>query len=354
MLSNREGRRERAKEGAAGDTRDHRVSESKDWQGERREVVCSPRFMARDSEIGSTAGFRDTSHRTDPIDHCSSEFYVIDDHNELLLVRDWSNLPTDVLVLIFSRLDVRDRCRAASVCQGWRCASLDPACWRQADLMSIVDSEHAEEVARGIILRSRGQVRCLSLPEFSDSTLECIGKHCPLLEKVKLCSLWRRWRLGSCDASIESFQLFVEGCPQLRSLDLGLGEYELLDFVKILVSGFPNLVSLHLYAFEIDSDVVRLIVEHLPRLQTLAFQGADLMDEDLSLIAHGLRSLRYLYLGHDDNLPHRAIEKMRSARPDITISTGGFIPDSYQPITMMGGESIVHTMDLSTHYQCTN
>ncbi|GBG75403.1 hypothetical protein CBR_g20033 [Chara braunii] len=260
------------------------------------------------------------------------------------LLPDWSSLQTDVLAVVLSFLPVRERFRAGSVCQKWRRASLDPGCWTEADLMD-VQTKISGKVTRAVIVRSRGQLRSLSIRFCSDQLLEFIGAQCPLLEKVKIDEV----KEGDLtllnklfEPSIDSIQRFVQGCRRIRSLHLFFliwverSREEFTEMVRVLISGFPNLVSLYLdvsavrctevqmvvrcEVLKIDIDDIRFIIEHLPNLECLVLKRAQVTDAVLDVIGRGMPNLRSLSLLYCGYLTRGGLRALQAARKDLHVT----------------------------------
>ncbi|GBG73195.1 hypothetical protein CBR_g12913 [Chara braunii] len=258
-----------------------------------------------------------------------------------------------MVAVIFSFLPVRDRFRSGSVCRKWRQAYLHPACWRQADLSDVGKEMDCEKIAMAVILLSRGQLRSLSLRYCNDSLFELIGKHCPLLEQIRIAKSHLLRGVYSPDPpSISVIKAFVDGCPRLRSLDLKIDlrveKKQLSEFVRTLVSGFRDLVALHLdvesvvfvgegqgqgqglpqvlcsYLY-IDVADIRLIVANLPNLEVLGLRRAVVTDAGLELIGKGLPRLRCLTLHGCFPLTWQAVNALMSARRDIRVAAEGSI-----------------------------
>ncbi|GBG75404.1 hypothetical protein CBR_g20034 [Chara braunii] len=234
-----------------------------------------------------------------------------------------------------------------SVCQKWWRASLDPGCWREADLMD-VKAKISVRAPRAVIGRSRGQLRSLSIRFCNDWLLEDIGKHCPLLEKVKIDEVEEgdlTFLNKSFSPSIDSIKLFVQGCRQLRSLNIFFVVWvvhcreEFTEMVRVLISGFPNLVSLYLdvsavrctevgtvvssEVLKIDIDDIRFIIEHLPNLECLVLKRAQVTDTVLDVIGRGMPNLRSLSLLYCGYLTGEGLRALQAARKDLHVTMKG-------------------------------
>ncbi|XP_010244531.1 PREDICTED: F-box protein SKIP19 [Nelumbo nucifera] len=213
-------------------------------------------------------------------------------------VRNWLDLPGDVLSLVFSKLGVFDVLfNVQNVCSSWRKFCKEPLVWLAIDLRypwPDMDID-LEKVARHAIDRSCGQLvefsvdyictdellryiterscplRCLRLMSchrvtddglievvnglplleeldlsycctFSNKVLEVIGCSCPHLKTFKLNS--RRFRNSDVEWDEEAFT--IAGCmPELRNLQL-LGNQLTDDGLRAILDGCPHLESLDL------------------------------------------------------------------------------------------------------------
>ncbi|KAL6853849.1 hypothetical protein ACP4OV_019878 [Aristida adscensionis] len=164
--------------------------------------------------------------------------------------RDFSALPPDVLLAIFSRVPQADVLRAAGlVCASWRrTAVAEPVLWRHIDLTgdeNSIDGEKDETagwqtMARAAVDRSAGQ--CESFRGRADvdvlaylaarspslrsihvtnwfsmspaSFVEEVIKKLPLLERLVL-------ECGYFSESSEVMRAFLDHCPRLEVLDAG-------------------------------------------------------------------------------------------------------------------------------------
>ncbi|XP_014257263.1 F-box/LRR-repeat protein 14 [Cimex lectularius] len=172
-----------------------------------------------------------------------------------------SYLYPEILALIFSYLEVRDKGRAAQVCTAWRDASYHKSVWRGVEaklhLRRANPSLFASLVKRGI-------------------------------RKVQVLSLRR------------SLRDVVQGIPNLESLNLS-GCYNLTDIAlahAFVVDLPPDLTKLDLSLCKQVTDIsLGRIAEYLKNLEVLELGGCgNVTDTGLLLIAWGLKNLKRLNL----------------------------------------------------------
>ncbi|KAI3917284.1 hypothetical protein MKX01_000061 [Papaver californicum] len=146
-------------------------------------------------------------------------------------VRNWVELPPDVLSHIFLKLGVIDILfRAQSVCSMWRKVSKEPLLFRSIDMwnrwdLEVVDRscgklveysmEHfgSDELLAYIADKS-GSLRCLRLVScyrVSDDALINVAKKAVMLEELAICQ---------CSFSEDMLKTVGKACPQLNSFRL--------------------------------------------------------------------------------------------------------------------------------------
>lgn len=170
-----------------------------------------------------------------------------------------SCLYPEILALIFSYLDVRDKGRAAQVCCSWREASYNKSVWRGVEAK--LHLRRANPALFGSLVR-RG------------------------IRRVQVLSLKR------------SLRDVVQGIPNLVSLNLR-GCYNVTDFA-LTQAFFPELTSIT----KLDLSLCKQITDnclgriaHLKNLEVLDLGGCcNVTNTGLMLIACGLGSLRWLNL----------------------------------------------------------
>jgi F-box/leucine-rich repeat protein 14 len=171
-----------------------------------------------------------------------------------------SNLYPEVLALIFSYLNVRDKGRAAQVCVSWRDAAYHKSVWRGVE--------------------AKLHLRKANPPLFTS-----LGRRG--IKRVQVLSMRR------------SLRDVVHGVPNVERLNLS-GCYNVTDIglAHAFASPLPTLTQLDLSLCKqvTDSSLGR-IAQHLRNLETLELGGCcHVTNTGLLLIAWGLRKLRRLNL----------------------------------------------------------
>ncbi|KAJ8680894.1 hypothetical protein QAD02_016681 [Eretmocerus hayati] len=184
-----------------------------------------------------------------------------------------SSLYPEILALIFSNLDVRDRGRAAQVCVAWREASYHRSAWR------------------GVEAR-------LHLRKHSSAVFQCLERRG--IRRVQVLSLTMRRGLGDVFRGVSKLQsLNLSGCYNMS--DNGLN--------AALSQAFPALTELNLSLCKNITDASLGKIAHcLKNLETLHLGGCgNVSNTGLQLIAWGLRKLRRLDLRSCWNISDQGI-----------------------------------------------
>ncbi|XP_012090498.2 protein ARABIDILLO 1 isoform X2 [Jatropha curcas] len=202
---------------------------------------------------------------------------------------DWTTLPDDTAIQLFSYLNYRDRASLSSTCRTFRSLGSSPCLWDSLDLRSHkFDIEAAEslksrsknirklrfrgaESADAIISLQARELREISgdfCRDITDATISIIAARHEMLESLKLGS-------NACERiSSDAIKAIALCCPLLRRLQL---------------SGVR----------EVSKDAINSLARHCRNLLDVAFMESDAVDE----VALGnLASVRFLSVAGTRNL----------------------------------------------------
>ncbi|XP_043699012.1 F-box protein SKIP19-like [Telopea speciosissima] len=239
-------------------------------------------------------------------------------------VRNWLELPQDVLSLIFMKLGpVEVLVRAQSVCSSWRKVSKEPQLWRLIyfrDPWDFAESEvDFEKVARHAVDRSCGQLIEFSVGHFGTDEvlkyitdrsypLRCLGlAHCifvtenGMIEAVKKLPLLEELDLSYCHFSKKVLEALGQFCPRLKSLKLkrhsrfGCLYKDYDEEALVIAENMPELRYLNLYGNKLTDDGLRAILDGCPHLETLDLRrcfSVDLEGDLQSRCADRIKSLK--------------------------------------------------------------
>ena len=166
---------------------------------------------------------------------------VFNENDEAMINR---KLPKELLLRIFSHLDVVSLCRCAQVSKAWNVLALDGSNWQKVDLFEFqIDIEGI--VVENIARRCGGFLRKLSLKgcqAVGDSALATFSQYCNNIELLNLkyckkisdrtsqslsmhCHKLQYLDVSSCSAVTDiSLHALSQGCPNL----IHLGKFQLL------------------------------------------------------------------------------------------------------------------------------
>jgi len=162
---------------------------------------------------------------------------VFADQEEALINK---KLPKELLLRVFSYLDVVSLCRSAQVSRAWNLLALDGSNWQKVDLFEFqVDVEGI--VVENLAKRCGGFLKSLSLngcQAVGDSALSIFAKNCPNIENLNL---------GSCSRlSDHTSQSLARHCRKLRMLDISSCNNMTDNSLRAIGRGCPMLMSVNL------------------------------------------------------------------------------------------------------------
>eukprot|EP01018_Ginkgo_biloba_P023221 Gb_22628 [translate_table: standard] len=202
---------------------------------------------------------------------------------------DWSSLPDDTVVALFSLLNYRDRASLASVCRTWRFLGALSCLWTSLDIRAHnLDSTTASSLAKRCSklrsLRFRGANAANVVINLGAKELRDINADgCRDLTDASLSMLAARHQ------ALESLQLGPDFCDKITS-----------DAIRVVALCCPKLKRLRLSGLrDVDGVAVGALVEHCPDLTELGF--LDCMNVDESALGNAV-SLRFLSVAGSRNI----------------------------------------------------
>ncbi|KAI3873941.1 hypothetical protein MKW98_001590 [Papaver atlanticum] len=216
-------------------------------------------------------------------------------------VRNWLELPLDVLSLIFLKLGVIDILfRAQSVCSVWRNFSKEPLLFRSIDMRNGWNSfDHQdydiEKILREALDRSSGQLVAFSMADFcNDESLAYIADRSGELRCLRLVTCYE----VNCDAlinlaktsvmleeleichcsftgdKIDMLKTIGSVCPQIKLFRLNCpffkcSDIECDDEALAIAESMPELRHLHLFGNQVTNVGLREILDGCPHVESL-------------------------------------------------------------------------------------
>ncbi|KAF2303563.1 hypothetical protein GH714_019187 [Hevea brasiliensis] len=188
------------------------------------------------------------------------------DSNEAV---DWTSLPDDTVIQVFSCLSYRDRASLSSTCRTWRALGVSPCLWTSLDLRAHkCDVAMAASLASRCVslqkLRFRGAESADAIIHLQGRTLrEISGDYCRKITDATLSVIVARHEL------LESLQLGPDFCERISS-----------DAIKAIAFCCPKLRKLRLSGVrDVSADAINALAKHCPNLIDIGFLDCLNVDE---------------------------------------------------------------------------
>jgi len=267
------------------------------------------------------------------------------------------DIPVEALIDIFSRLDLEERWKSASlVCKGWFKAFKDPSFWQVVDFekyfarkretaswWSTEFEKKMDKMAKIAVDYSCGDLRELHVRHCSDEAVTYLAQRCANLQclSIKACQ-------SVTDASICQIAL---GCPRIEELDISycyniscaaLGKIGLscknLTIVKrnMLNSLDPSehkdvVPTEYIRAAPLSGDEeATSFAKFMPNLKHLEMQFSKLSPKGLRVLVNGCLNLEHLDLFGCSNLTSRALDHAseNAKNLNVLVKPNFFVPRS--------------------------
>ncbi|XP_077243627.1 F-box protein SKIP19-like isoform X3 [Tasmannia lanceolata] len=202
-------------------------------------------------------------------------------------VRNWAELPLDILSLIFKKLgSIEVLFTAQAVCSSWMRFSYEPQVWHCIEMLNngyVYDLEYdLEKMARSAVDRSRGQLVEFSVEYFgTDQLLQYVADRAGpfkclrlvscyhitdegLIEAAKKFPLLEELEISYCSFSEGALEAVGQLCPQLKCLKLncrGCKGIECDEEALAIAKGMPKLCHLQLFGNHLTNDGLQAILD---------------------------------------------------------------------------------------------
>uniref|UniRef100_A0A3Q3IXZ3 F-box domain-containing protein n=1 Tax=Monopterus albus TaxID=43700 RepID=A0A3Q3IXZ3_MONAL len=219
-------------------------------------------------------------------------------------------LPKELLLRIFSFLDVVTLCRCAQVSRViWNVLALDGSNWQRIDLFDFqrdIEGRVVENISKrcGGFLRKLSLRGCLGV---GDSALRTFSQNCRNIELLSL---------NGCTKITDS-----EGCPFLEQLNISWCDQVTKDGIQALVRSCPGLKGLFLKGCtQLEDEALKHIGAHCPELVTLNLQTcSQITDEGLIIICRGCHRLQSLCISGCANITDAILHALGQNCPRLRI-----------------------------------
>uniref|UniRef100_A0A8C3NYN3 F-box/LRR-repeat protein 20 n=12 Tax=Passeriformes TaxID=9126 RepID=A0A8C3NYN3_9PASS len=250
-------------------------------------------------------------------------------------------LPKELLLRIFSFLDVVTLCRCAQVSRAWNVLALDGSNWQRIDLFDFqrdIEGRVVENISKrcGGFLRKLSLRGCLGV---GDNALRTFAQNCRNIEVLnlngctkitdatctslsKFCSKLRHLDLASCTSITNlSLKALSEGCPLLEQLIISWCDQVTKDGIQALVRGCGGLRALSLKGCtQLEDEALKFIGAHCPELVTLNLQTClQITDDGLITICRGCHKLQSLCASGCSNITDAILNALGQNCPRLRI-----------------------------------
>ncbi|CAB4066874.1 FBXL2_20 [Lepeophtheirus salmonis] len=212
-------------------------------------------------------------------------------------------LPKELLLRIFSHLDVVSLCRCAQVSKSWNVLALDGSNWQRVDLFEFqIDIEGV--VVENIARRCGGFLRELSLrgcQAVGDNALATFSQHCNNIDDLSLTAL-------------------SQGCNNIYHLDISWCDLVTAKGLKALSDGCRKLQHfISKGCLHISDEALIHLARNCKLLQTVNIQGCrNVQDDGVILLAENCPDLRYLCVSNCGHLTDSTLLALASNCPQLS------------------------------------
>lgn len=218
---------------------------------------------------------------------------------------DWTNLPDDTVIQLFSCVNYRDRASLSSTCSTWRALGMSPCLWNSLDLRA-----HKCDVSMAASLASR----CVNLQklrfrgaESADAVIhlqarnlcEISGDYCRKITDATLSVIVARHE------ALESLQLGPDFCERISS-----------DAIKAIAFCCSKLKRLRLSGIrDVHGDAINALAKHCPNLTDIGFIDCLNVDE---MALGNVVSVRFLSVSGTSNMKWGVVSDFWHKLPKLT------------------------------------
>lgn len=220
-------------------------------------------------------------------------------------VVDWTSLPDDTVIQLFSCLNYRDRASLTSTCRTWRVLGVSPCLWTSLDLRAHkCDAAMAASLTSRCVnlqkLRFRGAESADAIIHLQARNLrEISGDYCRKITDATLSVIVARHE------ALESLQLGPDFCEKISS-----------DAIKATALCCPKLKKLRLSGIQdVHGDAINALSKHCPKLTDIGF--IDCLNVDEMALANVL-SVRFLSVAGTLNMKWGVVSHHWHKLPNLT------------------------------------
>ncbi|KAF8358843.1 fbxl-1 [Pristionchus pacificus] len=267
-------------------------------------------------------------------------------------------LPKELILRIFSYLDIISLCRSAQTCRLWSSLALDGINWQSIDLFTF--QKHVKSnVLDGIARRCGGFLKELSLKgceNIHDSALRSFTAKCANIEYLSLhkckrvtdttcdnlgrhCHKLLTLNLDNCTAITDrSLRSIADGCRMLETLNISWCDNVTDRGIQMLLQGCPLLSTLILKGCEgLTERVFEGVESNLKELRVLNMHQCYVTDITVTCLAEGAHNLQSLNLANCNLISDASLQALaKGCKQLVTLELAHCTPLSDSGFTHLG------------------
>lgn len=228
-------------------------------------------------------------------------------------------LPKELILKIFSFLDIVSLCRCAQVSKYWNQLALHGDNWQSVSLFDFRGAVR-DKVVENLSARCGDYLKRLTLrgcKSVSDNSMRIFSENCRNLEEINLddckqltdetckslaahCHKLTHLNIASCDVSDESLLAVGQGCKQLKHINISNCNKIRPQGIECLARNCPNLltfISVACREATINDDSLRRLTSGCKKLKMINLNGCSaITDEGVKHMAENCHQLVYCCL----------------------------------------------------------
>lgn len=251
-----------------------------------------------------------------------------------------TKLPKELILRIFSFLDIVSLCRCAQVSKYWNKLALDGDNWQSVNLFDFrvaVQGQVVENLSRrcGDFLKRLTLRGCRSV---SDSSMQTFSKNCRNLEEINLddckqltdetckslaanCHKLSHLNIASCNVTDEALAAIGEGCKLLKHINISNCNKIRPAGIEILAKNCTHLVSFIAIACgeaTINDESLKVLSQHCYKLKMINLNGCSAVtDVGVKYLADNCHQLFYCCLSKCFALTDEALVSLSQGCPQL-------------------------------------
>ncbi|CAJ0941271.1 unnamed protein product, partial [Mesorhabditis belari] len=249
-------------------------------------------------------------------------------------------LPKELILRIFSYLDVITLCRSAQTCRYWNLLALDGSNWMEVNFFEF-QRDIKGTVVENLAKRCGGFLKNLSLKgceSVQDNALRSFTRQCPNIQMLSLekckkvtdvtcenlgknCHRLLELNLENCAAITDRALKYIsDGCKRLEYINISWCDAITDRGIGLLLRGCPQLAHLIIKGCEgVTENVFDNSLEHMGSLVELDLLQCFVTDQTVTSLSKGAAKLEYLCLSQCTQITDRSLQALAHGCKRLTV-----------------------------------